>query len=333
MSAPPEPRSWLAGALARVHDERLRAKLIEAGQISQRPLVRRPTHPRAIVVHGAVLPSMTAFALRVTAITHPHDRIVLSAWDDTPPAAIAEVEPFVDDVVLSPAPVMAGMQDRNRAIVSARAGIERARERGAAVVLACRADLAILDPNVFAAAVVLEARYPARAARAHSLRGRIIVPSAFTRKYLLYHPSAIAMLGATDDLLRYWSAPLDMRGGDFDDDGRDEVTLRDLGLEGNPTECYLALQFCRQIGWPVRGDVLDSWALYRDLFAVVDHDWFDLLWLTHPAVPDLDVKYGPRQLVTHAFWRRLVTYHTTRNLPVPEVDPGRITLRQFRVAA
>jgi hypothetical protein len=333
MSAPPELPSWLACALARVDDERLRAKLIEAGQISQRPLVRRPTHPRAIVVHGAVLPSVTAFALRVTAITHPYDRLVLSTWEDTPRESIAEIEPFVDDLVLSAAPVMAGIQDRNKDIVSARAGIMCARERGATVVLTSRTDFAILDPNVFSAAVVLEARYPARAARTHSLRGRIIVPSAFTRKYLLYHPSAIAMLGATDDLLRYWSAPLDARTGELESDGRDEVTLRDLGLEGNPTECYLALQFCRQIGWPVRGDVLDSWALYRDLFAVVDHDWFDLVWLTHPAVPDLDVKYGPRQLVTHAFWRRLVTYHTTRNLPVPEVDPGRVTLRQFRVAA
>jgi hypothetical protein len=333
MTVPTELPPWLAGALARIDDERLRAKVIEAGQISQRPLVRRPTRPHAIVVHGAVLPPVTAFALRVTAITHPCDRIVLSTWDDTPRDVLAEVEPFVDDLVLSPAPAVAGIQDRNRDIVSAHAGIVRARERGATAVLTSRTDLAILDPNVFSAAVVLEARYPARAARAQGLRGRIIVPSAFTRKYLLYHPSAVAMLGATGDLLRYWSAPLDERIGELDGDGRDEVTLRDLGLEGNPTECYLALQFCRQIGWPVRGDVLDSWALYRDLFAVVDHDWFDMLWLTHPAVPDLDVKYGPRQLVTHAFWRRLVTYHTTRNLPVPEVDPGRVTLRQFRVAA
>jgi hypothetical protein len=333
MSPSSDPHAWLTRALACTQDERLRAKLIEAGQISQRPLVRHPMYSRAIVVHGTVLPTVTACALRVTSTMHPHDRVILSTWDDTPHESLAELEPLVDDIVLSAAPAVAGLQDRNRDIVSARAGLERARKGGATVALKMPTDLAILDPNVFSAAVVLEARYPARAARTHGLRGRLVVPSAFTRKYLLYHPSAMAMLGATDDLLRYWSAPLDERPGDLDEDTRDDVTLRDLGMDGNPTECYLALQFCRQVGWPVRGDVLDSWALYRDLFAVVDHDWFDLLWLTQLTVPDLDVKYGPRQLVTHAFWRRLVTYHTTRSLPVPELDPGRITLRQFRVAA
>jgi hypothetical protein len=114
----------------------------------------------------------------------------------------------------------------------------------------------------------------------------------------------MVMLGNASDMARYWSAPLDARTGPLlpTADGR---TLSELTLAGHPSESYLGLQFCRSLGRAATGTLIDSWAFYRDLFAVVDNDWFDLLWLKNLSFPDEALRGHLRELVTHAFWQRL----------------------------
>jgi hypothetical protein len=80
-----------------------------------------------------------------------------------------------------------------------------------------------------------------------------------------------------------------------------DMPLTALNMSGHPAESYLGLEFCRSIRRPVAGTLEDSWAFYRDLFAVVDNDWFDLVWFKNLAIPDVGVRSGLRQTVSHAF--------------------------------
>ncbi len=293
---------------------------------------RRPSGDRAIVIQGPVVPSMTPHVVRATAALHPRDRIILSTWDSTDLLTLSDLAPFVDDVVVSAAPKAAGIQNRNCQIVSTRAGLDRAREHGVRLVVKTRTDLALLEPDLFDR-VSVEQRRPSVEARRHGLRGRLIVPSTFTRKYVLYHPSDLAMAGHLDDLSAYWSAPLDARIGALEDGFRDRISLRELCQGGNPAESYLATAFCRRVCRSMAWTVADSWTFLRDFFVVVDDDWFGLLWLKNLVTPDAGLRHGPRQLVTHDFWRTLSYGEDGFGSPLPEIDPGVVTLRDFGRAA
>ncbi len=306
-------------------DASVRAQLAGLDALAARSATRAPSSTDAIVVQGPVFADETPRVLRALSALHPHDTIVLSTWAGTDPGLLDAVRPAVDEVVLSTPPDRDGIQNRNRQIVSTRAGIRRAVERGACLVLKTRTDLAVLDPGVFDRARRHLARFDARAARCRGLQDRLIVPSAYTRRFLLYHPSDLVMLGHAGDLEQYWSAALDEREGALLSPDRADRPLTDVCLDGHPAESYFGLQFNRTIGRPVDGTLADSWAFYRDHFAVVGHDWFDLIWLKNLAIPDLSLRTGPRQLVTPAFWDQLEAG------PLPGVDddcdPDRTSLR------
>ena len=308
-------------------DAAVRARLVWSESLAARPKTGRTPRPdRAVVVQGPVVPGVTARVLELTLSLHPHDLVVLSTWADTPPAWLDTVRALADDLVLSERPDQPGIQNRNAQIVSTRAGLARARALGAHTILKTRSDLAVLAPAVFERAAWWLDRIGHDAPREAGLRQRLVVPSSFTRKYLLYHPSDLVMLGHVDDMTRYWAAPLDPRRGHLLSGEWVGQSLTSAALNGNPTESYLGTAFCRRLGRPVRGTLADSWAFYRDLFAVMDNDWFDLLWFKNLSIPDAAVRSGVREIVRQAFWERLVAGDPGLESEMSAVDPDATTL-------
>src|SRR6185436_17702724 len=103
-------------------------------------------------------------------------------------------------------------------------------------------------------------------------------------------------------------------------------SLTSANLDGNPTESYLGTALCRALGRPLRATLEDSWAFYRDCFAVVDNDWFDLLWFKNLSIPDAAVRSGVRETVSQAFWERLVSRDPALAMDPPAVDPAATSL-------
>jgi hypothetical protein len=313
---------------ALAENEALRETLKRADALAASPIVREPRGDRAVMVQGPLDADFSPLALRLTAVQHPHDRIILSTWQGTSGELLDAVAPFIDDLVLSQTPEPRGVQNRNCQIVSARAGLEYAKALGARQILKSRTDLVPLADGVFDRAEALRLEFPANGCM-RTARERLIIPSSFTRKYLLYHPADLVMLGDVDDLITYFSAPLDPRSGDLSREPLQSMPLSELAAALHPAETYLARNYMLRLGWPATGDVRDSWAFYRDMFMVVDNDWFDLLWLKNPAIPDVGRRHGVRQCVTHAFWRALAT----GEVPLPELTPADYNLRTFGAAA
>ena len=293
------------------------------------PVTRAPTGGNAIVIQGPVIPGITRQVLAAMSTLHPTTLTVLSTWRDTPVALLAELAPFVDELVASDLPEARGIQNRNCQIVTTRAGIDRALGCGARTILKTRTDLAVMAPKLFERAASWQASLDIRRARELGLSGRLFVPSSFTRKFLLYHPSDLVMLGAAHDLAEYWSAPLDPRHGSLLAPEWMRLSLQQLVMTGNPAESYLGTSFCRRIGWPVAATLRDSWSFYRDLFVVAENDWFELLWLKNLAVPDAHASSGPRQLVRQPFWQRLVDGDPSTEADLLEVNPAAVGLRDL----
>jgi len=309
-------------------------RLRRAAELAAAPIARGQRLAKdAIVVQGPFVDGMTPQVLRSMRAAHGTNLIVLSTWRDTVAAHLDEVRDLVDEIVLSEMPATRGIQNRNCQIVSTAAGVARARACGARTILKTRTDLAVLAPDVFEHGRQLLASVDCGKARALGLRSRILVPSNFTRKFLPYHPSDLVMLGDADDLAEYWAAPLDPRNGSLTAPEWMKLSLASLAIAGQPAEGYLGTQFCRRLGRPVTGTLADSWAFYRDLFVVTDNDWFELLWLKNLMLPDATLSQGPRQLVHHAFWRRLVAGDPQLERDLREINPDAIGLRDLNGAA
>jgi hypothetical protein len=276
---------------------------------------------------------ITAHVLRVLTALNPDNLVLLSTWDDTEAELLAEAASIADEVVTSAPPAIAGVQNRNRQIVSTRAGIARAIDLGARTIAKTRTDLAILGESVFEQAERWLQNFDAARARRLGLQNRLIVPSSYTRKYLLYHPSDLVMLGAAEDMARFWSAPLDPRSGELMAVASPASAMAAVNLSGHPAESYLGVQFCRTLERPVAGTLVDSWAFYRDLFAVVDNDWFDLLWFKNLSIPDASRRSGIRQMVTGAFWQRLFASDPLIERDLLEINPSQIALGALAGAA
>jgi hypothetical protein len=269
----------------------------------------------------------------VLSVLNRNSLIVLSTWDDTAPALLAEASALADDVVTSARPMVPGIQNRNYQLVSTRAGVDRAIEHGARLILKTRTDLAPLATSLFARARWWLDRVGGEAARAAGLNDRLIVPASYTRKFLLYHPSDLVMLGDAQDMATFWSAPLDPRTGELVAAASQETPLSVVNMAGNPAESYLGLQFCRALNRPATGTLADSWSFYRDLFAIVDNDWFEMLWFKNLSIPDVALGRGIRQLVNQAFWQRLVAGDTSVDDELRATDPAVVPLRALAGAA
>lgn len=293
------------------------------------PAARSPEGGNAIVVQGPVIAGITRQVLGAMSALQPAALTVLSTWRDTPVALLDELAPFVDELVVSDVPEPRGIQNRNCQIVTTRAGIDRAIGCGARTILKTRTDLAVMAPNLFGRAAAWQASLDIRRARELGMSGRLFVPSSFTRKFLLYHPSDLVMLGAAHDLAEYWSAPLDPRSGSLLAPEWMRLSLQQLVMTGNPAESYLGTTFCRRIGWPVACTLRDSWSFYRDLFVVAENDWFELLWLKNLAIPDVHAGTGPRQLVRQSFWQRLADGDPSIDADLREVNPATVGLREL----
>ena len=203
-------------ATAAFADASVREKLSWAETIARRPRSRWPSAMNTIVVQGPVTKGVTAHVLRILTALNPDNLVLLSTWDDTDPELLAEAAAVADEVVTSAPPRdrwrsesesadrldARGHRSRDR---SGRAhdpeDANRSRHSGRVGVRAGRAVAAELRRR--------------REARRLGLQNRLIVPSSYTRKYLLYHPSDLAMLGAAEDMARYWSTPLDPRSGEL----------------------------------------------------------------------------------------------------------------------
>lgn len=134
-------------------------------------------------------------------------------------------------------------------------------------------------------------------------------------------------------MAHYWSASLDPRSGELLSPASLDAPVSLVNMDGHPAESYLGLQFCRTIGRPAAGTLKDSWAFYRDLFTVVDNDWFDMLWFKNLSIPDAARRSGVRQLVGQAFWHRLYSGDPSIEHDLAEMNPQHVALRALAGAA
>lgn len=276
-------------------------------EIKYRVPQRNPISDKAILVQGPVVADVTIKILGYYANLYPDDHIILSTWQDTPEYLLQELEPFIDEIVLSPYPCNAGVQNRNYQIDSTVQGINKAVELGVQYILKTRSDLIVLSTDILRQCISVQSLYDNHVCNQHGLEGRLLIPTSFTRQFLLYHPSDMVMFGRMNDMKLYWDVQHDNRSFDI---AKDELgkyrTLQEFSLEMLPAECYLGVNFAKKIYGDHMGTLLrDSWRFYRDFFAILDDEWFNIFWFKNPWMPDKGTVQQQRLLVSNYFWQQI----------------------------
>ncbi len=185
----------------------------------------------------------------------------LSTWKHTDPAILHLARDLCDEVVLLPNVENPGRQNRVRQIVLSQAAVEAAAKK-CDFLLLTRTDIAIFRHNFLDTLRAVWHWFPISD---NNLRGRIIIPEIYTRKFMTDHPSDMLTFGAVDDLIQFWGC---LPSGDVDPD--------------IVPEKYISREFRKKLGIFGGADNLtiqQNLAYLRDYFVVRDFSWLEAWWL------------------------------------------------------
>jgi len=229
----------------------------------------------AIVMQGALVAEMD-FTLQTLVLyrrLYPQATLILSTWLDADPALLDRARQLDVQIVQSAKPAFAGQQNINLQIVTSAAGVLAAQAGGATHILKTRTDQRLCAANLPDYLHGLQQSFPLRGASQQ--QARLLAVSLNTFRYRMYGISDMFLYGTADDMVRYWTPPLDTRV--FDPDLRYFTNLREFA-QWRVCEVYLCTEFLQRIGVAPAWTLQDYWRLMAERFCIVDAASLDLFW-------------------------------------------------------
>jgi hypothetical protein len=246
-----------------------------------RPIVNFPSQEfqlmkpdLGIVIQGPILRHQNFTYSTILRYLHffPGAQIVLSTWKGEDIDAFLLVkEQFPNLHVLQlDEPLTSGPSNINYQILSTKAGLLKIKELGLDFVIKSRTDQCIYDPFALDKLRLCLNSYP----EIDGI-GRIIFLSLNSFLFRLYGPSDMFQFGKTDQVLKYWESPFDMRQKSLNPDS--QISLREYS-KNEICEVYLCTNYLRNLGFQLDFTMEQNLGFFRDLFIVLDASYVDLLW-------------------------------------------------------
>ncbi len=242
------------------------------------PFESHTTSNMAIVVQGPVVcrDNLTLETLKLYRGLFANQPIILSTWEDASPDCLSTAEQMGIHIVTGPPPEHFGPANLNMQIVSTRRGIEKAEQLGAKYTLKTRTDTRLHSPHLGDFLTGLLKSFPIRSNDMQ--QERIAVLDHATRLYIPYHPSDILMFGRTEDLLRYWSAPLCIDNQVVLAPQNFGELIQEPSSEVWVSEVWLCRHFLEQLGVTLDGTLEQWWQLLADRFITLDRSSLGFFW-------------------------------------------------------
>lgn len=251
---------------------------INAADVTEK--IERGNMPRvAIVMQGPLVEeyNFTIETIKIYQKIYPFADVVVSTWKDTTVGLLERLKELKVEVVLSSKPECSGIGNANFQIVSSNAGITRAKELGYEYVCKTRTDQRLYNGKLFDCMMELLKRYPVL--HTEGIKERIITLNFNTFRKRCYGVSDFFQFGRTDDILKYWSAPLDERDPlEFDRYCKERELLNSERLNLGICETYFASKFLESLGHNLKWNIEDSEYLYAKYFIILDKEYADIYW-------------------------------------------------------
>ena len=232
----------------------------------------------------------------------PNVLIIVSTWRNSNPSVIERLRVHSALVVQSEMPIDAGPGNINLQIASTRAGLEVAKTQRIDYILKTRTDIRIYAGDFLIHAQDLLELFPLGGAAKLVQKRRLLSISA-GNKYLLNFVPDLNMFGHIEDMERYWSAKMDMRG-----EAPVLRKIQDIAKYGL-SEAYLFNSYCTRLGLQNDFSLEGYWNILRDYFVVMDLFSADAYWMRHNRYRENKNihYYGPNTYDNFGFkdWLRL----------------------------
>ncbi|MES2006534.1 MAG: WavE lipopolysaccharide synthesis family protein [Patescibacteria group bacterium] len=220
----------------------------------------------AIVLQGPICieQDFTLETIRLYKNMFPGIKIVLSTWEHEHAAYIEHmIAPEDIETVYNSKPAYPGPTNINFQIVSARAGVERAKELGAQYVMKVRTDQRIYEKNALEFITNTLEYFPASARSGQTKRLAFVhgLP-----KYSPYQFADLCMGGHITDMLEYWQV---------------EEVKKGEASAFFVSEVYLATSFLTKKKWQFTWDTEQLWEIYRECIVPIDWYMLDLYWFKY----------------------------------------------------
>lgn len=212
-------------------------------------------------------------AVRHYLFLNPQQKIIISTWDDKNSRLLEDtlakhknVKFHYNALPEEPGPVNINMQ-----ITNTRNGLLEALTDGHQFVAKVRTDQCMMHPR---ALDNLASIY-----RLHNSTdtSKIVVNSLNTFLFRPYGASDMFQYGRTEQMLLYWSSPIDSRRRDDYDLDIEGATLRNIAKR-KFSETYLGINFLETIGSEPDFTLSQSLKFISDYFVVVDNPVTNLIW-------------------------------------------------------
>jgi len=240
---------------------------------------------RGILVRGSAMGDYGFQALQKLAHDYPDDYIVVSIWDTTPLVEQERLASVCDRLILNKQPSEHGLQTCNLQLAVIQPGLKAMQEAGVERILMVRTDYLFGNPYMLDQFDVLLSVYPSDVARAHGLRGRLLVADIGSRRYLPYHPGDMLTYGYAEDVVRYWTRLThDTRSFDIGTYGQHaHQSMWAVARLCPVNETYFTTSFMQDIKREADWTIEDSYAFHRDFLIVTSYIangmfWFKKLW-------------------------------------------------------
>lgn len=237
-----------------------------------------PKNALAIVLQGPILADadFTMETIRFYRRSFPDVILILSTWAITEVQS-AELESLDVHCVINQWPENPGISNVNLQIISTKSGLVAAKKAGALHAVKTRTDQRIYNPNFFSYLFSLIKSFPlTRRDRGGQLE-RLVGISLGSFKYRMYGISDMFMFGHIEDMLCYWSPPLDLRSDTDEERSRAGSTWREFS-RWRVCEVYFCTEFLKRTGWEPQFTLSDSWKSLADRFCIIDQHSIYLYW-------------------------------------------------------
>ncbi len=250
----------------------------------------------AIVMQGPICTQndMTVNSILFYKKVYPHALIIVSTWEDEPADRLERLSNLGVKVVRSKRPLNSGILNVNFQLVNSLAGIKEAKKYGCTYAVKTRTDQRICKSYIFDSMISALNAFPSKC---NCQKGRLIVlgmPAG--SMFAPYNISDFMYLGYTDDLIKLFSAPLDKRRDDDNDNVRRHIfsaTRRQNAEEMFAPEIYILKHYCCDIlNCDCKNTVENFWEIVKNNLICFGMKDVDIMWEKYDRLYDLNFFYA-----------------------------------------
>lgn len=237
------------------------------------------SHSFAIVLQGPICmkDDMTYNTVRFYKQTYPHAVIIVSTWNDEIPENTIRLVELGAIVVRNEKPSHNGFMNVNYQLTNSLAGVKKAKELGCEFAVKTRTDQRVCKPFVFDAMLSAIQLVPTSSEKQN---GRLVTLGTGMGMFVPYYISDFMYLGYTEDLIKLFSIPLDVRVNDINiQRNLGNLSRRQLSEQMLPPEIYILKHYCKNVlGLQCEDTLAAYWDVVKNYLICYGMMEIDLMW-------------------------------------------------------